>query len=173
MDTYNKIDTINQQISAINDKIVAGRKFIDELETEKKALHMELQYENAAMTDTDILPDELRALKIYMPKKYHIIRYVNYPLDCFVVGYDNHKFCMWGRTDLKHRHIFEIDKLNRKVISQTEIYYTGQKENVPDKMNDLQTAIDKAKESLADKWSDDLAFGIAIFYFWTDIFYNK
>ena len=175
MQSDNHITDLEQQIENINTTIDSTKKYIHELETEKKVLTMELEYERSAYYDTDILPPEIKILNIYIPKKYHIIRYLNYPSDSFVVGYDNHKFTMWGRVDMDYPYIFEINKLKIQLDSKpalhAQIYYSNQTdENI---MNDLSTAICNAKEALGAKWMDDMAFGIAIFYYWVDIFNNK
>ena len=175
----NNISELEDGIMNIDKSIESLKTEISLLEEQKKIFINSLRYEKATYFNVDYLP-EIKNMGIYIPQKYHAIRYLDYPYDSIIIDYDNHRFHLWGRIDFRQPYIFEIDdiltKFGSKIPLYIHIYYCNPAQvfatkNDRAQMNDLATAILNAEDILGDHWIPEMAFGIALFYYWLRIHY--
>ena len=170
------VKDLETNINKINIQIDTHKKTILNLEKEQQRLKEILHLEKAAFFSIDWLPNEIQDLDIYFPKKYHIARFLNYPYDYYVVKYDNFRFVLTDRLDFDRLDTFEITYDNYvsalpDIPLHIQIFYKEPErmfENIRSRqyLNDIPTSIANTIDILGANWSENMAFGIAIFYCW-------
>lgn len=183
-DTIQTINKLEDEITEINNNISELKDKINRLSGKKDILMSQLRYEKAAYYTIDFLPSEIKKLDIYVPKKFHIIKYINYPYYTYMIAYDNHIFEIIGRVDFNAEYTFKIDRSigdNFCVIAKTplhlQIYYSSINSVngciINGEIATLTSAINNASLLLRNKWLDDMAFGISLFHYWLRIYNNN
>jgi hypothetical protein len=141
----------------------------------------------------DNFPEEFHLLDIYKPESYQIYKTHSY-FDKFIVKYDDFKFMICNGVFILYPSTFvisekTIDEGSKSIILKdnpndyqcpiANIYYKYPNEIMTDhayingELLDISLVIEQAKKVIGKKWHNELSFGIIIFYYWIQIYYQK
>jgi hypothetical protein len=139
----------------------------------------------------DHLPKEFHQLNIHEPIIYQIYKIHDY-YDKFIVKYENFKFMICNGSHVLYPATFVIsqkktnkfdsiilkDNPNDEQCPIANIYYEypikikTDQEYTNEKLLDINLIIERAKKIIGNKWQHELSFGIIIFYYWIQIYYQ-
>lgn len=186
---YNKLDMMTKMLNEEEEKL---DMMIKTLEEEYDKLNVMTKIKETKYNPSSLNLD----IPNYVLLPEYVKIYCDYgqnTISVYII-YNNLKFYISDRPDESYPSTFTVEKQTKKILRDPfesrdrsnleKIYYVtelnpndrfdykSRKLNLNDKLNDFATIINNAKSLLGNVWSDDMAFGFCLFYYWIVIYYE-
>ena len=174
---YKESDEIEIEIEDLETKL-------KDLYEEKKNLFQKIKNKESIHFDIDILPEEIIHCSMLKPRSYKIYKH-DFGYYKYYLRYAGIKISISENPCIdQYPSSFSINGINWPDSTKDcdlpfiQIYYENPEDILFEfcvgqgKMRTLPDAIAKAQEIIGSKWDEELAFGIAILYFWAKIYYH-